>query len=125
MIQPLPVCGKVIMKLTHLIQMLTVSMLIFQGCDTSDKNIDVTQRGKNITIAVIPKGTIHEFWKSVHAGAIKASRETGVEIIWKGSLREDDQNQPISQQLHCPTQCFSIQPSFTNRESTETTHETA
>ena len=41
-------------------------------------------------IAVIPKGTTHEFWKSVHAGAVKASRELGVEIIWKGPLREDD-----------------------------------
>jgi ribose transport system substrate-binding protein len=41
-------------------------------------------------IAVIPKGTTHEFWKSVHAGAVKASRELGVEVIWKGPLREDD-----------------------------------
>ena len=24
------------------------------------------------TIAVIPKGTTHEFWKSIHAGAVKA-----------------------------------------------------
>ena len=28
-----------------------------------------------LTLAVIPKGTTHEFWKSVHAGALKASRE--------------------------------------------------
>jgi ribose transport system substrate-binding protein len=41
-------------------------------------------------IAVIPKGTTHEFWKSVHAGAVKASRELGAEIVWKGPLREDD-----------------------------------
>ncbi len=43
-----------------------------------------------LRIAVVPKGTTHEFWKSVHAGAVKASRELGVEIIWKGPLREDD-----------------------------------
>jgi ribose transport system substrate-binding protein len=43
-----------------------------------------------IRIAVIPKGTTHEFWKSVHAGVVKASEELGVEIIWKGPLREDD-----------------------------------
>src|SRR5689334_20581204 len=42
------------------------------------------------TIAVIPKGTTHEFWKSVHAGAVKASRELGVNVIWKGPLKEDD-----------------------------------
>jgi len=43
-----------------------------------------------LRIAVIPKGTTHEFWKSVHAGAVKASREQGVEIVWKGPLKEDD-----------------------------------
>lgn len=51
---------------------------------------------KTTTIAVIPKGTTHEFWKSIHAGAIKASRELNVEIIWKGPLREDDRDQQIS-----------------------------
>ena len=48
------------------------------------------------TIAVIPKGTTHEFWKSIHAGAVKASRELKVEIIWKGPLREDDREAQIS-----------------------------
>lgn len=43
-----------------------------------------------LRIAVIPKGTTHEFWKSVHAGAIKASRELDVDIVWKGPLKEDD-----------------------------------
>lgn len=55
---------------------------------------------KSYTIAVIPKGTTHEFWKSIHAGAVKAQRElaekgTKVEIIWKGPLREDDRDQQI------------------------------
>jgi len=48
------------------------------------------------TIAVIPKGTTHEFWKSVHAGAVKASRELGVEIIWKGPQIEDDRAAQIT-----------------------------
>jgi ribose transport system substrate-binding protein len=46
-------------------------------------------------IAVIPKGTTHEFWKSVHAGANKAGQELGVEIIWKGPVREDDRDEQI------------------------------
>jgi len=46
-------------------------------------------------IAVIPKGTTHEFWKSVHAGAEKAAQELGVAIIWKGPLREDDREEQI------------------------------
>ena len=53
-----------------------------------------------VTIAVIPKGTSHEFWKSIHAGSIKAARELSspgaqVELIWKGPLREDDREQQI------------------------------
>lgn len=43
-----------------------------------------------LRIAVVPKGTTHEFWKAVHAGAAKAAKELGVEIIWKGPLKEDD-----------------------------------
>lgn len=42
-------------------------------------------------IAVIPKGTTHEFWQSVHAGVHKAAQELGnVRIHWKGPIREDD-----------------------------------
>lgn len=57
-------------------------------------------RPHSLTIAVIPKGTTHEFWKSIHAGAIQASRElsdagTQVTIVWKGPLREDDREQQI------------------------------
>jgi ribose transport system substrate-binding protein len=52
------------------------------------------------TIAVIPKGTTHEFWKSINAGAAKAEQElnaqgTKVKIIWKGPLKEDDRDQQI------------------------------
>ncbi|MGA1197652.1 MAG: substrate-binding domain-containing protein [Candidatus Latescibacterota bacterium] len=48
------------------------------------------------TIAVIPKGTTHEFWKSIHAGAIKAQRELNVDIIWKGPLKEDNREDQIA-----------------------------
>ncbi|HVY47248.1 MAG TPA: substrate-binding domain-containing protein [Minicystis sp.] len=48
-----------------------------------------------ITIAVVPKGTTHEFWKAVHAGAAKAAKETGAKIVWKGPLKEDDLDQQI------------------------------
>jgi ribose transport system substrate-binding protein len=43
-----------------------------------------------VRIAVIPKGTTHEFWKAVHAGAVKAAREANVNVVWKGPLKEDD-----------------------------------
>jgi len=51
--------------------------------------------GRPLRIAVIPIGTTHEFWKSVHAGALAAARELGVEILWKGPLKEDDRNEQI------------------------------
>jgi len=54
-------------------------------------------RTSSPTIAVIPKGTSHVFWQSIHAGAIKASRELGVEIIWRGPLREDDRDAQVSE----------------------------
>jgi ribose transport system substrate-binding protein len=57
-------------------------------------------RADEFQIAVIPKGTTHEYWKSINAGAVKAQRElkakgTDVTIIWKGPLLEDDREQQI------------------------------
>ena len=49
------------------------------------------------TIAVIPKGTTHAFWQSIHAGANKAAQEFGVEVIWRGPLREDDRDAQVSE----------------------------
>ena len=49
-----------------------------------------------LQIAVIPKGTSHEFWKSVHFGAQKAADEIGdVEIIWRGPVVESDTGSQI------------------------------
>ncbi len=49
-----------------------------------------------ISIAVIPMGTTHEYWKSIHAGAEKAAKELSVEIVWKGPQKEDDRAQQIA-----------------------------
>jgi ribose transport system substrate-binding protein len=59
-----------------------------------------SESGRAITIAVIPKGTTHEFWKSINAGAMKAREELleqgiVVDVIWKGPLKEDDRDQQI------------------------------
>ena len=67
------------------------------SCSQSNNN---PTGSKNLTIAVIPKGTTAEFWKSVHAGSLAAARElsaqgTNVNVIWKGPLREDDREQQI------------------------------
>jgi ribose transport system substrate-binding protein len=49
------------------------------------------------TIAVIPKGTSHVFWQSIHAGAEKAARELGVTVVWRGPIREDDRDSQVSE----------------------------
>lgn len=53
-------------------------------------------RAASERIAVIPKGTTHNFWKSVEAGARQAGTEFDVEILWKGPLKEDDRAQQIA-----------------------------
>jgi ribose transport system substrate-binding protein len=50
-----------------------------------------------LTVAVIPKGTSHMFWQSIHAGANRAGKELGVEVIWRGPLREDERDSQISE----------------------------
>lgn len=48
-------------------------------------------------IAVVPKGTTHEYWKSIHAGALKAQRELGnVTITFRGPEKEDDREQQVA-----------------------------
>jgi len=49
-----------------------------------------------MTIAVIPKGTTHDFWTAVHAGARSAAEAFGVNIIWKGPPDEGKFAQQIS-----------------------------
>lgn len=46
---------------------------------------------KKYRVMVIPKGTTHDHWHAVHAGAQKAAEELGnVEIAWLGPTKEDD-----------------------------------
>jgi ribose transport system substrate-binding protein len=59
--------------------------LIASGCN----------RQKQRRIAVIPKGTAHVFWQSVHAGAIAAGREFHEEIVWDGPPNETDYSRQL------------------------------
>jgi ribose transport system substrate-binding protein len=73
-----------------------LSVLIFLfalGCSSGTTNttgVDPSSGAKSYRIAVIPKGTAHEFWKSVHAGAAKAAKERNADAIWKGPQIEND-----------------------------------
>jgi ribose transport system substrate-binding protein len=75
---------------------LCLSLALFPACGRGDKNASPARPGRTLRIAVIPKGTTHEFWKSIHAGAAEAARELGVEILWKGPQKEDDRAQQIT-----------------------------
>ena len=62
--------------------------------DSSDGNTDGSP--KQYRIAVIPKGTSHDFWLSVRHGAETAAKELGnVEVIWKGTQKEDNKEGQI------------------------------
>jgi ribose transport system substrate-binding protein len=81
--------------ITAIVLVALAVVLASVGCKQKTDESDDTYR-----IAVIPKGTTHIFWKSIHAGAIKAEQElkaagVNVEIIWKGPLKEDDRESQI------------------------------
>lgn len=63
---------------------------------SADSNL-TGPKAKKWRVMVIPKGTTHEHWKTIHAGAVKAAEELGtVEIIWQGPQKEDDRSAQIA-----------------------------
>ena len=92
------------MRLTQLSTLVsTLALLAACGGSGTPQNGSASAKsgsGRTLTLAVIPKGTTHEFWKSIHAGAVQAEQEitaqgTPVKIIWKGPFREDDRELQI------------------------------
>jgi ribose transport system substrate-binding protein len=69
-------------------------LFLFPVASCSRSSTESASKGK-IKIGVIPKGTTHEFWKAIHAGALKAGSELEADIIWKGPVREDDREDQI------------------------------
>lgn len=74
-----------------------VGLALISGCSESGPETSGTAgNGAKYRIAVIPKGTSHDFWKSVHYGAQQAADELGnVEIIWQGTSDEKDKEGQI------------------------------
>jgi ribose transport system substrate-binding protein len=72
-------------------------VILFLSCTylVSVARTDTPGKKSKPVIAVIPKGTTHVFWKSIHAGARKAAQECGTEIIWQGPQKEDDRKMQI------------------------------
>lgn len=72
---------------SSLVLTLAISALL-TGCNKTGKS-------DQLSVAVIPKGTTHIYWKSVEAGAKKAAAELGVKLTFIGPQREDDRSQQI------------------------------
>lgn len=61
------------------------ALLVFASCNREHQR----------RIAVIPKGTAHVFWQSVHAGAEAAGQELHEEILWDGPANETDYSRQL------------------------------
>jgi ribose transport system substrate-binding protein len=89
---------KKVVKIVVLAAVIVTSATL--GCKRANQPKKQAGGARTYRIAVIPKGTTHIYWKSIHAGAIKAQQElkaagVNVEIIWKGPLKEDDRESQI------------------------------
>lgn len=67
--------------------LLSLTALLLSGCIRREEPV-------GFRVAVIPRATQGNYWRAVHAGAVKASEElkimgVDVEVEWKGSRRED------------------------------------
>jgi ribose transport system substrate-binding protein len=82
-------------------------MLSTAACNRQQKRI----------VGVVPQGQSHLFWQSVHAGAVAAARETGVDIQWNGPPNERDFNgqlKIIDAMINRHLDAIALSPSDTN-----------
>ena len=84
--------------LPFLVGVVLAGTAALQGCGRADGPKGSV--AKPLRVAFVPKGTTHEFWRTIHAGAVKAQRDLAakgvhVEVLWKGPLREDDREQQV------------------------------
>jgi ribose transport system substrate-binding protein len=67
------------------IRLVLALALICTGCQRPAKKV----------IGVVGKGQAHQFWQSIHAGAVAASREYAVDILWNAPPDETDVTRQI------------------------------
>ncbi|MGV3724613.1 MAG: substrate-binding domain-containing protein, partial [Actinomycetota bacterium] len=84
----------------RLLGALTLSAVILAGCvrDTATSggaNAPVpanppADASKKLTLALVPKGTTHQFWQTVKAGAEAAGKDLNAEILFNGPSKENN-----------------------------------
>ncbi len=77
--------------------LIAILALSIVGCSSSPETNTATGGAptKKLRIGFIPKGSTHEFWKAMQAGAEGAAAANDVELIWKGPQKEDDKADQI------------------------------
>ncbi|MEI7984559.1 MAG: substrate-binding domain-containing protein [Armatimonadota bacterium] len=77
--------------------LIAILALSIVGCSSSPETNSATGGAttKKLRIGFIPKGSTHEFWKAMQAGAEGAAAANDVELIWKGPQKEDDKADQI------------------------------
>ena len=80
-----------------MVALVSCAMLALSACSKSSQPASSAPASSSLTVAMIPKGTTHQFWQSIHAGANRAAKELGIELIWRGPLREDDRDSQVSE----------------------------
>jgi ribose transport system substrate-binding protein len=64
---------------------LLLLLAVLAGCRQNTKRV----------VGLVPKGANHIFWKTVHAGGLKAAQEFGFEIEWNAPTLEIDSSRQI------------------------------
>src|SRR5579872_141568 len=72
-------------RMTRRLGLLVSMFCLLGGCNTSRKKV----------IGVVPKGTSHLFWVSIHAGAMAAGHDLDVDVLWNGPATETDYSRQI------------------------------
>lgn len=72
-----------------------IAVTLLSGCKQSAGPGGSGAKSGKMQIAVLPKGTTHDFWTAVHAGALAAGKEFDVDIIWKGPAAEGSFQQQV------------------------------
>lgn len=75
----------------HLLPFAVTGLLSFAACGGHGD----PAAGARLRIAVVPKGTLHEFWQTLHQGALAAGADLDVAIEWKGPDPEGDRTAQV------------------------------
>ncbi len=66
------------------------------GCRPPAERTAGDSSNRRLQIAMIPKGTTHIFWRSVHYGALQAAKELDVDVQWRGPQKESDRDEQLN-----------------------------